>query len=329
MLDGISVAVILPCHNEEPAIAAVIEDARRVLPGCTVVVADNDSSDRTAEIARGLGAVVLSESRRGKGYAIRRLFAAVEADVYVMVDGDGTYDLSAAPGMIESLRSEHLDMVVGVRLTQASGNDEYRRGHRMGNQFLTWTFRSLFGLQLTDTLSGYRVMSRRFVKTFPSASVGFEVETDINVHASVLGSPVTEVPTVYVARAAGSASKLNTYRDGWRILRRNFHLFRDARPALAFFLLGMPWLLLSAGLMAYVFDYYFDTGLVLNFPSLIAGVGSFLVFLNLWTLGLVLQRISRNRDEASRLAYLAYEGMVGRRPEAVIAPAAVTIAGGP
>jgi hypothetical protein len=185
-----------------------------------------------------------------------------------------------------------------------------RRGHRFGNWFLSWTFQTLFRLQISDTLSGYRVMSRRFVKTFPSASIGFEVETDINVHASVLGSPLAEHPSPYLQRGFGSVSKLNTLRDGWRILRRNLRLFRDARPALAFFLLGLPWLIGSAGLMAYVFDYYFSTGLVLNFPSLIAGVGCFLVFLNLWISGLVLARISRNRDEAVRLAYLSQPGQL-------------------
>jgi hypothetical protein len=161
-----------------------------------------------------------------------------------------------------------------------------------------------------DTLSGYRVMSRRFVKTFPSASTGFEVETDINVHASVIGSPLQEMPSMYVGRVGGSVSKLKTYRDGIRILRRNLQLFRDGRPAVAFFMLGLPWLFLSAGLMTYVFDYYFRTGLVANFPSLIAGVGCFLVFLNLWISGLVLARISRNRDEAVRLTYLTYPGLL-------------------
>lgn len=310
-LDPSSVAVVVPCHNEERAIEGVIRHAQRSLPGCRVYVADNASTDRTAAVARELGAVVLSEPRRGKGYAIRRLFGSVEADVYLLVDGDGTYDLDAAPAMVDALRRECLDLVVGVRVNSEGIGDQIRKGHRFGNWFLTWTFRTLFRLDLTDTLSGYRVMSRRFVKTFPAASVGFEVETDMNVHASVLGSSLREVPSRYSARAEGTTSKLNTYRDGWRILRRNLQLFRDARPALAFFLLGIPWLAASIALMAYVFDYYFDTGLVLNFPSLIAGVGCFLVFLNLWMLGLVLQRTTRNRDEAVRLAYLAYPGPLG------------------
>jgi glycosyltransferase involved in cell wall biosynthesis len=273
-----------------------------------IVVCDNASSDATATAASEAGAVVISEPRRGKGYAVRRLFSIVEADVFVLVDGDGTYDVSAAPAMVKRLLDERLDLLIGVRVGQTGTGDEMRRGHRFGNRFLTWTFQILFRLEIKDTLSGYRVMSRRFVKTFPSGSAGFEVETDINVHASALGIPMGEHPTAYAQRAQGSASKLNTFRDGWRILRRNLRLFRDARPALAFFLLGLPWLLASAALMAYVFDFYFSTGLVKNFPSLIAGVGCFLVFLNLWISGLVLARISRNRDEVVRLAYLGQSG---------------------
>jgi glycosyltransferase involved in cell wall biosynthesis len=273
-----------------------------------VVVADNASSDATAAVATRLGVRVLAEPRQGKGYAVRRLFSSVEADVYVLLDGDGTYDVSIAPQMVRLLEDACLDMVVGVRVNVHTEGDRLRRGHRVGNLFLTWIFRRLFQLSISDTLSGYRVMSRRFVKTFPSASIGFEVETDINVHAAVLGSPLAEVPGAYVGRPPGSASKLRTYRDGLRILRRNLRLFRDGRPAIAFLLMGLPWLLLSAGLMTYVFDYYFRTGTVRNFPSLIAGVGAFLVFLNLWISGVVLARISRNRDEAVRLAYLRFPG---------------------
>jgi len=309
-----SVAVIIPCHDEESAVGGVIAAARSALPDCLIVVADNASSDRTAAVAEQMGAVVLREPRRGKGHAVRRLFAAVEADVYVLVDGDGTYDVGAAPGMVDLLESESLDMVVGVRVYALAEGHQARRGHEWGNRFLTWIFRTLFRLELTDTLSGYRVMARRFVKTFPSASVGFEVETDINVHAAVLGSPLQEVASSYVARREGSASKLNTYRDGWRILRRNFRLFRDGRPALAFLVMASPWLLLSIGLMTYVLEYYFRTGTVANFPSLIAGVGAFLVFLNLWISGVVLERISRNRDEAVRLAYLRFPGRVCHSP---------------
>lgn len=306
-----SVAVIIPCHNEAASIAGVIDDVRSVLPNCTVVVADNASSDGTAQVAEERGATVLSEPRRGKGYAVRRLFAAVEAKVYVLVDGDGTYDLQAAPRMIDMLENGALDMVVGVRVYSSGlAAQRSRRGHELGNRFLTWIFQTLFRLEITDTLSGYRVMSRRFVKTFPSASMGFEVETDINVHAAVLGSPLRELPGAYISRPEGSASKLNTYRDGWRILRRNLRLFRDGRPALAFLIMASPWLLLSVGLMTYVFDFYFRTGTVANFPSLIAGVGAFLVFLNLWISGLVLERISRNRDEAVRLAYLRFPGQL-------------------
>jgi glycosyltransferase involved in cell wall biosynthesis len=306
----VSVAVILPCHNEEAALPRVIAESRVALPGCLLVVADNASSDSTATVASSLGAFVLSEPRLGKGYAVRRLFSAVEADIYVLLDGDGTYDISTAPEMIRLLDESCLDMVVGVRQDSRGPGEGPRRGHRVGNLFLTWIFRTLFRLNISDSLSGYRVMSRRFVKTFPSASVGFEVETDINVHAAVLGSPIAEVSAPYVSRPEGSASKLRTYRDGWRILRRNLRLFKDGRPALAFLLMGAPWFLLSAGLMTYVFDYYFRTGTVRNFPSLIAGVGAFLVFLNLWISGVVLERISRNRDEVARLAYLSFPGRV-------------------
>jgi glycosyltransferase involved in cell wall biosynthesis len=305
-----SVAIVIPCHNEQAALPSVVTAARSAVPGCAVVIADNASTDATASVAEGLGALVLREPRLGKGYAVRRLFSAVEADVYVLVDGDGTYDLSVVPEMINLLASGCLDMVVGTRRDARSPASGQRRGHHVGNLFLTWIFKKLFRLDITDALSGYRVMSRRFVKTFPSASIGFEVETDINVHAAVLQSPIAELTGAYSNRPAGSASKLRTYRDGWHILRRNLRLFRDGRPALAFALLGAPWLLMSAGLMTYVFDYYFRTGTVRNFPSLIAGVGAFLVFLNLVVSGIVLERISRNRDEAVRLAYLRFPGQL-------------------
>lgn len=305
MLEYGGVAVVVPCHNEAAAIGAVVADFQSHLPGCTVFVADNRSTDNTAQIARDAGAVVLQEPRQGKGFAVRRLFADIDADCYVMVDGDNTYDASAAAGMVELVRDGGFDMVNGARVSDNT-DLAYRPGHTLGNAVLSWIFRKLFGLGIDDTLSGYRAMSRRFVKSFPTGASGFEIEAELNAHAAFLSVPITEVQTAYGARGEGSESKLNTYRDGVRILRRNLRLFRDARPALAFLLLAVPWLLVAAALMIVPAIDFLQTGLVARFPSLIVGVGFLVVAVFIIFAGIIMQRTALNRVETARLFYLSY-----------------------
>ena len=316
------VCVIIPCHNEEFTIEQVVNGFQQSLPGCSVVVADNNSSDGTAYAASLSGASVIREERTGKGFAIRRLFADVEADCYVMVDGDATYDARIAPALVDLVLRQGIDMVNGQRV-KADGQDAaYRRGHEIGNRALTWIFQKLFRLPINDTLSGYRVMSRRFVKSFPTGATGFEIEAELNAHAAVLGVPVAEVPSTYYERPKGSESKLNTYRDGIRITRRNLRLFRDARPNLAFLVLSVPWLILAAVLVGIPLLEYLDSGEVTRFPSLIAGTACMVVALLLITAGLVMERIARNRIEAIRLAYLGIPGPVPL-PKTMAAPAPV------
>ncbi|MGN6334401.1 MAG: glycosyltransferase family 2 protein [Motilibacteraceae bacterium] len=309
------IAVLVPCHNEESSVGQVVAGFRAALPGALVVVGDNASTDATAQVAREAGAVVVTEPRRGKGTMVRRLLAEVDADVYVLVDGDATYEAAAAPRLVALVVDEGHDMVVGARDAVPEEVRAYRRGHQLGNFVLTQIFRRLFLLPLTDTLTGYRAMSRRFVRSFPADSEGFEIEAELNAHAAVLGVPVAETRTTYLARGEGSASKLNTYRDGLRILRLNLRLARDARPVLSFSLLAAPWLLATALLLWAPVTEYFRTGLVARFPSLIAGVGTFLVALNVWAAGLVVERIQRARIDMIRLRYLQLPG-----PRTLVAP---------
>ena len=222
------VAVLVPCFNEEAAVAAVVADFRSALPAADIYVYDNNSSDRTVAAAVEAGAQVRSERRQGKGHVVRRMFADIDADIYVLVDGDATYDAASAPRMIETLLSDHLDMVVGLRVDQAAA--AWRRGHRTGNRMLTRFLSSVFGQEFKDILSGYRVFSRRFVKSFPVLSDGFEIETELSVHALELALPVAEIETPYYARPKGSFSKLNTWRDGFRILLTIFNIYRAERP---------------------------------------------------------------------------------------------------
>jgi glycosyltransferase involved in cell wall biosynthesis len=298
------VAVIVPCHNEEVTVPDVVAGFSRALPGARVVILDNASTDRTGVVAAEYGAEVLVEVRPGKGRAVRRLLADVEADYYVLTDGDATYDPTAAPEMVRLCRENGYDMVIGRRISDEV--EAYRRGHRIGNAMLTWVFGSLFALPLTDTLSGYRVFSRRFAKSFPTAARGFEIEAELNAHAAILEVPVAEFASPYSSRPEGSESKLSTYRDGWRILRRNLRLFRDARPFFAFSIIATFFFLAAAVLIGVPVIEYLDTGQVLRFPSLIVGVGAFLVSLQLFIGGIVMERVTRNRNEVARLAYLSY-----------------------
>jgi glycosyltransferase involved in cell wall biosynthesis len=299
-----SVAVLLPCFNEEAAIVQTIAGFRAVLPGATIYVYDNNSSDCTVDLARGAGAVVRFERLQGKGAVVRRMFADVDADIYIMADGDATYDAASAPALVARLVDEQLDMIVGSRVSEAEL--AYRRGHRLGNALLTGMLARLFGHSFTDILSGYRVFSRRFVKSFPSLSAGFEIETEISVHALELKMPCAEIETPYFARPAGSASKLSTYGDGWRILRTIVTLYRIERPLLFFGMIGWLLTLLAVVLAAPLALTYMDTGLVPRVPTAILVTGLIIVAaLNVFA-GLILDTVVRGRREIRRLAYLAY-----------------------
>src|SRR5579859_209553 len=298
------IAVLIPCYNEEKAIPSVVRDFRAALPDADIYVYDNNSKDRTIEIARAEGALVRSEPLQGKGNVVRRMFADIEADIYVMVDGDGTYDAASAKRMIDRLLTGHLDMVVGSRLhTEETG--AFRAGHHFGNKLLTGTVSKIFGDRFDDMLSGYRVFSRRFVKSFPAVSSGFETETELAVHALSLRLPVAEIETPYGARPEGSVSKLNTYRDGIRISWMILQLAREERPMAFFSLLFAALALLSIGLGLPVLIEFMRTGLVPRLPTALLSTGIMLLaFLSLVS-GFILDNVTRGRREIKRLAYLA------------------------
>ncbi|MDP9162952.1 MAG: glycosyltransferase family 2 protein [Pseudomonadota bacterium] len=299
-----TIAVLLPCYNEEAAIAQTVAGFRAALPNAVIYVYDNNSRDRTCEVAAAAGAVVRRERIQGKGAVVRRMFADVDADIYVMADGDATYDAQAVPALVDRLLDEQLDMVVGSRIHEAA--EAYRRGHQFGNALLTGMLAQLFGRSFTDILSGYRVFSRRFVKSFPSLSAGFEIETEISVHALELKMPIAEVETRYFARPEGSMSKLSTYGDGWRILRTIVTLYRIERPLWFFGAIGGVFILLALILGVPLVLTYLETHLVPRFPTaiLITGLGLFAA-LNVFA-GLILDTVVRGRREVRRLAYLAY-----------------------
>jgi glycosyltransferase involved in cell wall biosynthesis len=297
------IAVLLPCYNEEAAIGATVEGFRKALPGATVYVYDNNSRDRTKEVAAAAGAVVRTETQQGKGHVVRRMFADIEADVYIMADGDLTYDPEAAPEMARMIAADRLDMVVGTRKHDAA--EAYRGGHVIGNRIFTRLLSGLFGRSFTDIFSGYRVFSRRFVKSFPVLSEGFEIETEMSVHALELRMPVGEIETRYLARPEGSHSKLSTFRDGWRILKTIVTLYRIERPVLFFG--GIGAILVAAALilaLPLVFT-YLETGLVPRFPTAILATGMTIVAVLSFFAGLILDTVTRGRREVRRLAYLA------------------------
>lgn len=304
------VAVLIPCLNEAAGIASVVQAFRAALPGASIYVYDNGSTDDTARVAEAAGARVRREPTRGKGNVVRRMFADVEADIFIMVDGDGTYDAASAPRMVEALYSNQLDMVCGKRVESESL--AYRSGHRFGNRVLTGLVAWLFGDRVTDILSGYRVMSRRFVKSFPALSSGFEIETEITVHALDLRAPVSEVPTPYGARTAGSASKLNTFRDGWRILRTIVRLVKEERPLAFFSLGGLILVLASIGLAIPVIVTWLETGLVPRLPTAILSTGLMLVAVMSFVCGLILDTVTRGRRELKRMHYLSRSGVAPR-----------------
>ncbi|MEY9883126.1 glycosyltransferase family 2 protein [Bradyrhizobium sp. USDA 329] len=297
------IAVLVPCYNEEAAVATVVADFRKALPSAEIYVYDNNSRDRTAAVAREAGAIVRSERRQGKGHVVRRMFADVEADVYVLVDGDATYDAPSAPGMIDRLLDDHLDMVVGLRVDQVQA--AYRLGHRTGNRMLTGFLSSTFGHAFKDILSGYRVFSRRFVKSFPVLSDGFEIETELAVYALELSLPVAEVETPYYARPEGSLSKLNTWRDGFRILGTMLKLYRSERPLRFFTVIGILLALVSIILAIPIVITFFETGLVPRLPTAVLSMGLMIMALLSASSGLVLDTVTRGRREMKMLAYLS------------------------
>ncbi|WP_419727972.1 glycosyltransferase [Lichenicola sp.] len=303
---SVRIAVLIPCYNEEVAIGQVVRDFRSALPTATIHVYDNNSSDGTREVARAAGAVVRIETLQGKGHVVRRMFADIEADLYVLVDGDGTYDAQAAPALIQRLREGGLDMVNASRVTDRTA--AYRRGHVLGNRVLTGLVNTIFGKRLSDMLSGYRVFSRRFVKSFPALSAGFETETELTVHALELRMPIAELPTRYIERQEGSTSKLRTYRDGIRILRTIIVLMKQERPFAFFSVIGLVLLVAGLAFGVPVVLQFLATGRVPKLPSAVLAVGLVMIACLSFVCGLILDSVTRGRLEFKRLAYLSHRG---------------------
>jgi glycosyltransferase involved in cell wall biosynthesis len=304
---GLRIAVLIPCWNEAVAIGNVVGGFRAALPGAAIYVYDNNSTDGTAQVARAAGAVVRLERLQGKGNVIRRAFADVEADIYVLVDGDDTYDAADAPAMVRLLTGGQLDMVTGRRVTDIAA--AYRPGHRLGNRVLSGMVRNIFGNRITDMLSGYRVFSRRFVKSFPALAAGFETETEFTVHALELKMPVAEMDTNYRDRPAGSVSKLSTAKDGLRILRTIILLVKEERPMQFFALSGAVLLLLGLALGLPVVLEFVRTGLVPRLPTAILATGLVLLSFLSFSAGLILDSVAHGRKELKRIAYLAIAGV--------------------
>lgn len=303
------VVILIPCHNEEATVVATIEEIRSIIPLGKIIVIDNLSDDRTAILATKAGAMVISEPQKGKGFAVRKALSQIDRTyrVVFMIDGDATYSVQNFWEAYERITLQGFDMVVGKRMTNSSFDQsrkrEFRFGHKLGNTLLSKTFSSLFGLKQFDSLSGWRVMSAGFSKSFFGGASGFELEAELNAHAYLLQAPVCEIPVEYRGRVAGSSSKLNTYRDGARILRMYMSLFRAERPLRAYSFLGIPWLVFSFVLIARVVKVFFESGTVPNFPSLIAGVGAFMVASLLWATGMILQKVRLARVSMARWAY--------------------------
>ena len=298
-------AVIIPCHNEEATIAAVVTEFSAALPGAAVYVFDNLSTDETAAVARAAGAVVVPSLRPGKGSVVRKMFSEVEADAYLMVDGDGTYEVDVADEMLRRLREDALDMVVGARVPSARDGGEYRSGHALGNRFFSWLYSNMFDTAIGDAFSGYRAMSRRFVKSFPATTSGFDIETELLAHAAELKLEVVEVPARDYSRPEGSESKLGTYRDGLKILFSALRLLSNLHPKRFF---GAAALLLTAAALVLglpVVEEFRETGLVERFPTAILAVSLQIIALILATSGIVISSVRQVSREQRRLAYLA------------------------
>lgn len=303
-MEPIRVAVLVPCYNEEVTVGAVVSAFRQALPEATVYVYDNNSSDDTRQCASAAGAVVRTESQRGKGAVVRRMFRDIEADFYIMVDGDMTYDAAIAPAMLDMAISERLDLVNCVR--GEAEQEAYRAGHRLGNVMLTGAVRMVFGNGVQDMLSGYKVFSHRYVKSFPASSIGFGIETELTVHALELAMPVGHIQGAYSGRPPGSSSKLSTYRDGIRILWLILQLFKHERPLSFFGVIALMLVLVSLGLGIPVIEQYFHTGLVPRFPTAILAMGVMLLGTLSFVAGLILDTVTRGRRELKVLTYLSY-----------------------
>ncbi len=300
------VAVLVPCYNESAAIAAVVRDFRQALPHAAVYVYDNASSDGTAAIAESAGAVVRDVQPRGKGNVVRRLFADVDADIFVLVDGDSTYDAASAPAMIALLQSQGLDMVIGTR--SAVDPAAYRSGHVWGNRMLTGFLGWLFGQHCEDVLSGYRVFSRRYVKSFPALSAHWGIDPEMIVHALELGMPIGTISTSYRARPEGSASKVNTWPDGARLGWAMVRLFQAERPLFFYGVIAAVFAVASVGLAAPLLETYLETGLVPRLPTAVLATGLMLFAALSGAVGLTLNTVTRGRREAKLLAYLREPG---------------------
>jgi hypothetical protein len=311
----VAIAVLIPCCNEEVAVQKVVHDFRAALPSATVYVYDNNSSDRTIEMATAAGAVVRTEPLQGKGNVVRRMFADIDAEVYVLVDGDDTYHAGSGPMLVQTLIDRQLDMVSAARIAEVRA--AYRPGHRFGNRLLTGIVARIFGNRLRDMLSGYRVFSRRFVKSFPALTSGFEIEAELTVHALQLRMPISEVPVPYRDRPTGSSSKLRTFRDGIRILRTILVLIKEERPLQFFCSFFMLLAAASMLLAAPIFSEYLRTGLVPRLPTAVLSTGLMLLaFLSL-TCGLILDTVTLGRREMKRMCYLAFSapGICSSAPE--------------
>jgi hypothetical protein len=300
---SLSVAVLLPCYNEETTIAGVVAGFREALPGARIVVFDNNSTDLTALRARSAGAQVVRVPHQGKGNVVRRMFADIDADIYVMADGDGTYAPEDAPLLINTLMTEHADMAVGTR--RGVGDDAGRAGHAFGNRLFNALYHRLFGRDFTDIFSGYRAFTRRYVKSFPAVSAGFEIETEMSVHASMLKLPVVEIALDYGRRPEGSASKLSTYGDGLRILWMFAMLMKETQPIRFFGAISAVCLAASLVLMAPVLAEYFATGLVPRMPTWVLSMALMMMSMLFAIAGLVLDSVARGRAEQKRMVYLA------------------------
>jgi glycosyltransferase involved in cell wall biosynthesis len=295
-------AVLIPCYNEASTIAGVVADFRAALPSTVVYVYDNNSTDGTADAARASGAVVGRETRQGKGHVVRRMFRDVDADIFVLVDGDATYDAASVGKLIAEVVEGGADMAVGARVSREAA--AYRRGHEFGNRWLTAFVGIVFRKKLRDMLSGYRVLSRRFVKSFPALSGGFEIETELTIHALELDLPIAEIDTPYYARPAGSLSKLNTWRDGVRILLTILRLYRSERPLAFFSILAVVLAVLSVMLAVPVVVTFAETGLVPRLPTAVLSTGLMILAFMAQAVGFVLDTVTQGRREMKLLAFL-------------------------
>jgi len=301
--EDLNVAVLLPCYNEGAAIADVVLDFRRVLPGKRIFVYDNNSSDNTSEQAARAGATVVPCRRQGKGNVVRQMFADIDADIYIMTDGDGTYDTARAPELIQTLLDERADMVVGTRRDVKV--DAGRQGHAFGNKIFNIVYQSIFGKDFTDIFSGYRVFTRRYAKSFPAMSPGFEIETEMSVHASVLRLPVIEVECDYGRRQEGSVSKLSTFGDGFKILRMMGSLMKETRPFAFFSYISLGLVGISMFSAAPVLVEYFTTGLVNKMPTWVLSMTMLLASMMVFMAGVILDSVARGRAEQKRIHYLS------------------------